>query len=279
MQNTNLKEINNYLLKITQNLDKSTHDWQSDTDFLRLFEAPRINRILSIIQMHKRENLECLEVGFLNGLTPKTITHFIKNAHFDVLERPECQIFTDKIAQERLKNKRIHLIPADLNDLINHKISIKKKYDVIILGEVIEHLDPSMTLNVLTYFNQNLLAKDGKLVITTPNLMCFWFRIRLLFGRQISVPPIKDHIMGMGHINIWSNKNLTETLSHTNYTINSVHYQNGMYEWDFKKIPRNPLSFEFYFVIINLLCKMVYYIFPKTGWTQIISATKKKELP
>ncbi|HEY6333467.1 MAG TPA: bifunctional glycosyltransferase/class I SAM-dependent methyltransferase, partial [Blastocatellia bacterium] len=59
-------------------------------------------------------------------------------------------------------------------------VSTLGTYDAIIFGDVLEHLkDPQA---VLTQFAK-LLAPDGKILISLPNVANLWVRLNLLFGR------------------------------------------------------------------------------------------------
>ena len=276
--NFNVQDVTNFLLKEMENTKTKTSDWQNDPTFIEYFEGPRINEILKVISKSSKDQdvKKCLEIGFLNGLTPKSIRNFIPNSQIDIIERPECTIFKDTNKLRKLRSCDINIIPLDLNTAITNEALQIEKYDFIILGEVIEHLDPSLTRETLTLFNNFYLKPTGKLIITTPNLHSFWYRIRLLFGREICSPPIEDETMGMGHITIWSPKNLKDILKNTGYNILQTKYLNGMYDWDFRIFPKNFFSIEFYFVMINLFCKLMYKVKPDTGWTQIVISERQK---
>ena len=55
-----------------------------------------------------------------------------------------------------------------------------QKFDVIIMGEVIEHLfDPEKVLQKI----RSIMSAEGSLIITTPNFMTWTNRVRFLFGK------------------------------------------------------------------------------------------------
>lgn len=61
----------------------------------------------------------------------------------------------------------------------------KKSFDIVYLGDVIEHVnDPRSVVKTCVDF----LKDDGLLVISTPNVDCFWSRATLLFYRSFKIP-------------------------------------------------------------------------------------------
>lgn len=57
---------------------------------------------------------------------------------------------------------------------------IKKKYDIIIFADVLEHLiNPEL---ILTYFKK-YLKPDGQIIISLPNIAFLLYRVQLLFGQ------------------------------------------------------------------------------------------------
>ena len=100
------------------------------------------------------------------------------------------------ISKEALRSagkKGLKTICIDLNDDFS---IIKGKYDLVIAGEIIEHiLDTKLFLDSC----YSILKKDGFLVLSTPNLNSFTDRFNFLFGkspRQINPfhPYLKYHI-------------------------------------------------------------------------------------
>ncbi|HBM45762.1 MAG: Methionine biosynthesis protein MetW [Parcubacteria group bacterium GW2011_GWF2_38_76] len=91
-------------------------------------------------------------------------------------------------------------------------------FDIVILSEVIEHLFfPEITLEKI----KNVLKKDGRLIITTPNLLVFSNRVRIFFGnfeyteKGIIIP---EHIRFFTHDSLikFLNKNGFEVVRENN---------------------------------------------------------------
>ena len=83
---------------------------------------------------------------------------------------------------------------------------INKKFDLIIVAEVIEHLLwPERLLNRLS----KLLAKDGQMIITTPNFLVWSNRLKMLFGRFVYQ---ESGFWGRDHIHFFTLPELKEML-------------------------------------------------------------------
>ena len=90
-----------------------------------------------------------------------------------------------------LRNGSKQIVQADLEKL--DELALNEKFDVIIAGEMIEHLNnQGLFLNGIKRF----LKPDGRLVITTVNAYCgmrfLYYGLRGKKGRQEPVHP--DHI-------------------------------------------------------------------------------------
>lgn len=82
-----------------------------------------------------------------------------------------------------------HGFPINLGNCEDMKLN--EKFDIILLIDVIEHVNaPVIAIKNL----MNHLHKDGKLIITTPNLSHFSLFIRALLGKNLSI--YYDHVYG-----------------------------------------------------------------------------------
>jgi SAM-dependent methyltransferase len=80
------------------------------------------------------------------------------------------------ILAARAREKCASVLVSDLN----HEVpSISGPYDVVVYGDILEHLqDP---LNVLVQLNRSL-ARDGVVLISVPNVAHLWIRMQLMLG-------------------------------------------------------------------------------------------------
>lgn len=94
-----------------------------------------------------------------------------------------------------------------INDTIEHSVKIiSKKYDVILLADVIEHLhNPSKEIALL----KNFLKTDGYFLLSVPNVAHLYVRLCLLFG----VFKYTDRgILDKTHVTFYTKKSLLNFL-------------------------------------------------------------------
>ncbi len=114
----------------------------------------------------------------------------------------------DKNRIEELKSKWYKVIFDDVQKL-NNLWNLNYKFDVIVAGEIIEHLDnPWLFLEKVKKF----LLEDWVLIITTPNMFSLRYIIRhTLFGQETPYWKDRESEIRYGHV-IWFSKMLLENL-------------------------------------------------------------------
>lgn len=115
------------------------------------------------------KNFKILDIGGNTGV--------ISN----ILQEKGYNVTVADISEEALKTckkRKLKTISFDFNSIFPIK---EKTYDLVIAGDVIEHiLDTELFLNECN----RILNENGYLVISTPNLATFKDRIRFLFGKM-----------------------------------------------------------------------------------------------
>src|SRR5258708_16358300 len=190
-----------------------------DLSFLYHFEAARrllVHKHIKQCGFGNNDTLDILDFGYLTGLTQEFTHRAFPNARFRVLDLPDGSIFKNEETLEQIhKRKYLTLEPGDLTQLTE----IPGKYDVIHLGEIIEHIDPTAVAKALKMLRGCAKPKCC-LIITTPNkrgLYNCWMTFR---GKEkIEVAPIPDPLGGYDHIPLWAPDILAETAR--NYGWNS----------------------------------------------------------
>lgn len=115
------------------------------------------------------------------------------------------------------KNSVDHIFDLNYSDTEGEKLAkYFQSYDIIIFAEVIEHLrtKPEKTFNLLN----NLLKKDGKLIIQTPNAAFLGNRLKLLAGKNPYM-RIRDEINNPGHYREYTIAELKEMSNATGFDI------------------------------------------------------------
>ena len=134
--------------------------WEPDGKFKILHKILpiRIEYILNKIDYNKIKNLEILDLGCGGGLT------------CEPLARLGASVTGIDFVKENIKIAKNHAIQSNLNISYIHNdldsISIKKKYDLILILEVLEHLDNWALL--IKKIKKNLKPR-GKVVFSTIN--------------------------------------------------------------------------------------------------------------
>jgi 2-polyprenyl-3-methyl-5-hydroxy-6-metoxy-1,4-benzoquinol methylase len=90
---------------------------------------------------------------------------------------------------DRTGSKEFRIIKANVED---DKFNLGRKFDVIIAGELIEHVQDQRTFlhNIFRH-----LKSDGHLIITTPNASGMGFFLRKLLKMYRGISAARDHVL------------------------------------------------------------------------------------
>ena len=138
----------------------SSEWWDPNGKFKILHKiAPiRIQYILSNIDRKKIENLQIIDLGCGGGLICEPLARLKANITGIDFVRENIEIAKAHAKESKLK---INYFYSDLD-----KINLKKKYDIILLLEVIEHLEDWE--NIIPRIKKNL-KPNGKIIFSTIN--------------------------------------------------------------------------------------------------------------
>lgn len=185
-------------------MNKNEYIWlhnNNDNSFNYLYKTLR-----KLISKYKKD-MSILDIGCGNGYLTKKITKDFKN--IVAIDNSKSAI---KFAKKKYKGN-IKFINVDLDNFI-----VKKKFNIILLIEVIEHVYlPDLFLKKIVKF----MNKNSILIISTPyhgylkNLV-----ISLLNKFDSHFNPLWNY----GHIKFWSKKTLTILLNTNNLQIKKVFY-------------------------------------------------------
>jgi 2-polyprenyl-3-methyl-5-hydroxy-6-metoxy-1,4-benzoquinol methylase len=127
--------------------------------------------ILSYLLSHVSHGDSILDVGCWSGKLGATLlTH--KKCIIDGIEKENNK---GKLAIQRGYQR---VLLKDINALTDS--DIKRKYDWIVLGDVLEHvIDPDTCIQIL----KNKLKHNGCMAVSLPNIGFLWYRWLHLMGR------------------------------------------------------------------------------------------------
>lgn len=97
-------------------------------------------------------------------------------------------------------------------DLYQGKLGIPNKYDYIIFADILEHLPRP---DLLLIDSQKYLHKNGKIIISLPNIARFEIRMKLLFGNFDYSPGI----LGEDHLRFYTRKSAIEMIRKCGYEV------------------------------------------------------------
>ncbi|MDB6064951.1 MAG: hypothetical protein JWR26_1159 [Pedosphaera sp.] len=202
-------------------------EWTKSKTFLFEFEAARMLIVLDILAkagIKPEMEFEMLDFGYLHGLTQEFLHQFFPHSKITVCDRPDSPIFSDQHYLSRISERAyLKLVPCDIADIPDGPA----QYQVIMLGEIIEHLDPTRVTSIL-FKLRKLIKPGGVLIVTTPNGAGLYNCFMTLTGKALVVsPPIPYPVMGYGHIHLWTGNNLRETAEYCGWSFKDIQFYHG----------------------------------------------------
>ena len=214
-------------------------------DFLFCFEACRlliVRNMLLACGLKPEDQMEILDFGYLHGLFQEFVHRFFPQARFTVCDRPGSPIFSDEAYLKIIRRRNyLTLTPRDINDLDEN---MGGPYRVVLLGEIIEHLDPTRAMEILGKLRK-LVLPGGVLIVTTPNAGGLYNCYMTLRDKgPVQVAPIPDPMVGVGHIHLWSERTLRETAEYVGWSLKDIQYYHGREGEMFVGVRRKWLGFK-----------------------------------
>lgn len=161
--------------------------------------------IVSYIRELGKKKLRILDIGCWDG----TLGYILKK------ENSSIRIDGVDINQSALEVAKKHgyskLYNLDLND--NNLNKIKDKYDLIVLGDVLEHLiNPENLLAVIRI----KLTRNGIAIVSLPNIAFIKYRLLHLIGRWSYT---ESGIMDKTHLKFYTLKTMKEMFEKNKFSI------------------------------------------------------------
>jgi len=211
--------------------------WNSDVEF---------DRIEYIKQYAKNKTV--LDVGCIGNINISSSDFPFNWFHYKLIKSAKEVIGLD-INQpyiEFLKQSGYNIINIDLtSEILGSEMLMKLgKFQLIVMGELIEHISKPQ---VFFYNINNLLSKNGHILITTPNASSLSFVIGSLMR--------KKRVLSPQHVCIHSIETISTLLRTYNFTI---------VKWKYYSCSPRYKNFK----------KLVFYIAPQLAAGLIIIAKK-----
>ena len=201
-------------------------DWVKDDIYLRHFELERIGIMRRMISHQFKEGgcFTVLDFGYLHGLVPEFIHRAFPKSSFTVCDRPDSPVFKNQEYLALIQSRPyLELKPLDIAEVG----ALGRKFDLIILGEIIEHLDPTRVASILETL-RGMVAPGGMLIVTTPNASGLYNNLMIMAGKEsVLLPPIPEPDMGYGHIHLWPPQTLRQTGEVKGWKMTQVVFYHG----------------------------------------------------
>lgn len=138
-----------------------------------------------------------------------------------------CEVFGVDISRRAVKKVREVGINAYKVDVSSEKLPFEDRYfEIVYMGDIIEHLvNPDFAIKEV----RRVLKLGGFLVLSTPNLACWYNRLLLLLGIQPVFSEVSTlRIFGrlgtctVGHLRLFTLKALKEFLNYYGFQLMSI---------------------------------------------------------
>lgn len=140
-----------------------------------------------------KNGLKVLEVGCGTG-----------RLGLELRKTKNCKVYGIDISEKAIEIAKHNLDHAHAMDVENGELPWSEQFDVIILGDVLEHLyTPEAVVNKL----KKSLSSTGYFVISLPNVAFITIRLKLLLGRWTYT---STGILDNTHIRFYTEKTMLE---------------------------------------------------------------------
>jgi 2-polyprenyl-3-methyl-5-hydroxy-6-metoxy-1,4-benzoquinol methylase len=177
-----------------------------------------------------------LELGVGHGITTN-----IFSKYFDRHVVLEASLAVIENFRKRLPDCTAEIIHTLFEDF-----ETEGKFDVIVLGFVLEHVDNPV--EIMNYYRQ-FLAPKGKMFVTVPNAEVLNRRLGHIAGLIEDMQQLSDHDRLCGHKRYYTVRSLTEEVIKAGYEIERLE---GIYLKPFTTVQMISLNFDQ--KIIEALC-------------------------
>lgn len=167
---------------------------------LKLYPYSSHKFIIDILNV--KDNQRILDVGCGDGLFAEHISD--KNYKVGVDFIPES---------ENTKKNFVKFFQYDLNKGLPDELKSEEKFDYILFLDILEHL---LDYDKLLIDAKKFLKKDGKIIISLPNIANIYVRLNLLIGRY----PLADKgILDRTHLHCFTYRIIKQIVKKHKYTV------------------------------------------------------------
>ena len=197
---------------------------------LKPFKWSSHDKILNLVEKNKR----VLDVACASGY----LATFFK--------QKGCSVDGVDIDSEYIDEAKKYCDNAYVLDISKEKID--GKYDVIILGDILEHLSNSE--NVLSNLKNNL-NKDGYIIVSVPNIANIYPRLKIFFG---NFDYEEKGIFDKTHVKFFTRKSFKNLIKDSGFILEKLEYTPIPIYLKFSNAPKWLMNiFYFKFHLLSLV--------------------------
>jgi 2-polyprenyl-3-methyl-5-hydroxy-6-metoxy-1,4-benzoquinol methylase len=187
---------------------------------------------------HANNAKSIMELGVGHGITTNIFSkHFSRHV---VLDASSAVIGNFR--------KKFPDCEAQIIETFFEDYKTEEKFDVIVLGFILEHVDnPS---EILVYYKK-FLAPEGKMFVTVPNAEVLNRKLGYIAGLLPDMQDLSEHDRLCGHKRYYTVASLTEEVRSSGY---EIEHMEGIYLKPFTT--RQMISLNFDKKILDALCKV-----------------------
>lgn len=105
-------------------------------------------------------------------------------------------------------------------------------FDIIIAADILEHLENPQ--KILTFLGENLLKKEGRIIISLPNIAHLTIRLKLLTGK---FPLQETGILDKTHLHFYTLKTARDLIENSDLKIEKVLFSSNRFGWFINRWP------------------------------------------
>ncbi|MFH1211581.1 MAG: methyltransferase domain-containing protein [Candidatus Woesearchaeota archaeon] len=193
--------------------------------------ARNIQSIIDYAARRKTKKLRVLNASGLGcGHQDFSILSYLKKRDYAVewvvYDSPNSEYLRNKHMKDYIKKLDIQLVETDFSKAGSIFGERANEFDIVLFGEIAEHLDHSVFLKTLLEIKHKV-KPGGIVIVTTPNQISLLNRVRFLFGRTNSFyfdDGVKHMAAGIyGHITLFDLNRLTRLLKDAGFKINKAY--------------------------------------------------------
>lgn len=182
------------------------------SDFLA--HCHRYKKIGETVLKYSREDSKILDIGVGHGYTCNLLKYLGRNNFTGLDLDPQSCLFPD--IREKTLQCDLELIQTKALPFADDS------FDIIIMAEVLEHLHPYKIRDIMLDIKR-LLASQGILILSTPNLACIENRVSLIFGGILR--HRRGSIIDSCHTREYTHKELLDFFNSIGFNIYDSFYQ------------------------------------------------------